>query len=448
MGTTEKLAAFVVNLKYDHLPPEAVVRLKRQCLDTIGVGLAAVTEATGRIINRYVERVGGAPECTLLGSNFKSSPAEAAFANGTLCHALDYDDVWYPTAHPTGVTLPATLAMAEAGRVSGRDLIIAQMAAYEIMGKLHMAITSGAGWHGTPIFGSFGATAGCCKLLNMDERALCMAWGIAASTTSGVAGQLGTMTKPLHSGNSARVGVMAASLAAGGFTSNQQIFDDPRGFFNAFYGSEGFDLTRVTFLLGNPFHLLSPGVGVKMYPSGYYMHHPFEAALQLVQQHEIRPRDVADVEVGIPRAGYFDRPVIQCGLEGKFSQQYHVAMAILDQKLEIESFSDKRALAPDVQEFLKKIKVRVDSSIPSARDLVYNPVTIRLTDGRNFTAKQDLPKSHWRYPLKREDWLEKFRNNAARALPDKRVERIIELVDKLEQLSDVRELTHELAGES
>ena len=184
-----------------------------------------------------------------------------------------------------------------------------------------------------------------------------------------------------------------------------------------------------------------------MYPSGYYMHHPFEAALEIVQKEGIQARAVAEVEIGIPRAGYFDRPVIRCGLEGKFSQQYQAALAILDQRAEIESYSDRRALAPDMQEMLKKVKLRVDASIPSAQDLVYNPVTIRLTNGQSFTAKQDLPKSHWRYPLKREEWLGKFRKNALRVLPEPKVERIIQLMDNLEQLSDVRELTSELTPE-
>lgn len=444
MGTTEKLASFVVGLKYEDIPPKAVSLLKRQCLDTIGVGLAGVTESSGPIISRYVQNMGGKPQCVVFGSNIKSSAADAAFANGTLCHALDYDDVWLPTAHPTGCTFPATLAVAEANRASGKALITAQMAAYEILGKVHMAINGAAGWHGTAVFGTFGAAAGCCKLLNADETAVRNAWGIAASSTGGIAGQLGTMTKPLHAGNSARAGVMAATLATSGFTGNDHVFDAHRGFFHAFYQSVGYDLSRVTVQLANPFHILSPGAGVKMYPSGYYMHHPYEAALAIVKTEGIEARAVADVEIGIPRAGYFDRPVIRVGLEGKFSQQYHAALAILDRKAEIESYSDERALAPDMQELLKKIKVRVDASIPSAQDLVYNPVTIRLKDGRQFTAKQDLPKSHWLYPLPREEWIGKFRSNALRVLPEKNVERIIQLVDNLEQLPDVRELTSEL----
>lgn len=444
MATTDKLAEFVVGLTYEKIPAPAVALLKRQCLDTIGVGLAGWSEPIAPVIHGYVESMAGKAECTLFGSKTKTSAADAALGNGTLCHALDFDDVWLPTAHPTGCTFPATLAIAEKKHAGGKDLITAQMAAYEILGKVHSAINGGAGWHGTAVFGTFGSATACGKLLGADEKALRNAWGIAASSTGGIAGQLGTMTKPLHAGNSARNGVMAATLATGGFTGNDHVFDAQRGFFHSFYQSVGHDLSRVTVQLANPFHILSPGVGVKMYPSGYYMHHPFEAALSIVQKEGIEARAVAEVEIGIPRAGYFDRPVIRVGLEGKFSQQYHAALAILDQKAEIESYSDQRALAPDMQGLLKKIRVRVDASIPAAQDLVYNPVTIRLSDGRSFTAKQDLPKSHWRYPLKREEWLGKFRKNAAIVLPERKVERIIQLVDRLEELTDVGELTSEL----
>ena len=145
MGTTEKLAEFVAALEYDLIPAQAVGLLKRQCLDTIGVGLAALTEPIAPIVNGYVQNMGGKPECVMLGSKVKTSPADAAFANGTLCHALDYDDVWLPTAHPTGCTFPAILAVAEVKHASGKTLITAQMAAYEILGKVHMAINGGAG---------------------------------------------------------------------------------------------------------------------------------------------------------------------------------------------------------------------------------------------------------------------------------------------------------------
>jgi aconitate decarboxylase len=116
-------------------------------------------------------------------------------------------------------------------------------------------------------------------------------------------------------------------------------------------------------------------------------------------------------------------------------------MAILDQKLTIESFHDGRALAADVQQLLKKMSVRVDPSIPPNPDIVYETVVIKLRDGKEVSAAEPLPRSHWRYPLSRDEWVGKFRDNAARVLKDANIEKIVEVVDKLEDLSDVNTLT-------
>src|SRR5262245_25683326 len=347
--------------------------------------------------------------------------------------------MWLPGAHPTGVTFPATLAIAETLRASGRQLLVAQVAAYEITGKLHVCADKRAGWHPTPVFGTFGAAAGAARLFNLDQRRVQLAFGIASSEASGIGAHSGTMTKPFHSGHGARNGVVAAMLAADGFNANPNVLDG--SFFETFYGGGGNENWQLTALLGKPFHLATPGIGVKMYPSGYHLHHPFEAALKLVKQHDIRPENISSIELIVPRRGHFNRPTVRTGLEGKFSYQYHVAMAILDQKLTIESFHDSRALADDVQQLLKKMSLRVDAAIPINSDLVYETVVITLSDGKSVSASQPLPKSHWRYPLPREEWVGKFRANAARVLKEPNIDKIIATVDKLEDLSAVNELT-------
>ena len=116
-------------------------------------------------------------------------------------------------------------------------------------------------------------------------------------------------------------------------------------------------------------------------------------------------------------------------------------MAILDQKLAIESFHDSRALADDVQQLLKKMTVRVDAAIPINADLVYETVVIKLNDGKEVSAAEPLPRSHWRYPLPRDEWVGKFRANAARVLKEPNIDKIITTVDKLEEVADVNALT-------
>lgn len=440
MNTTERLAEFVVSLSYDDVALEVMERVKRQCLDLLGVALAGSTQPVGRLARGYVERQSSAPQCSVWGASIKASPADSAFANGVAAHALDFDDMWQPGAHPTAPTFPAALALAESTGASGKKLLVAQLAAYEVMGKLSAAVSGRAGWHPTAVFGCFGATAACCKLLGLDAHRTAVAWGIASSEASGIESHSGTMTKPFHAGHAARSGVVAACLAADGFTANDRVFDAARGFFESFYRDLPYDPWRVTIALGNPFHLMSPGIGIKMYPAGYHMHHTFEAALQLAEEYDLRPEQIREVEIGLREGTHFNRPTIRSGLEGKFSFQYMAAMALLDRRLTIESFADEHALSAPVQEMLARTRTRMDPEIPRNPDLSYNPVTVRLADGREFTAKQDLPKSHWRYPLKREEWLEKFHSNAGRVLPAERVEALREAVENLERMPDVREL--------
>jgi 2-methylcitrate dehydratase PrpD len=438
-GNTEFIARFVSELKFENIPQEVVERAKRQILDIIGVALAGSTQAVGKITLNFVQRTGGTPECTVWGTKLRTSAPQAAFANGIFSHATDYDDMWLPGAHPTGVTFPAALAVGETLRASGRALLAAQVTAYEVMGKLHSCANERGGWHPTPVFGTFGAAAAVGKLLVLDALRLQMAFGVAASEASGLSLQSGTMTKPFHSGHGARSGVVAAMLAADGFSANPHVLDGE--FFQTFFGKDASDNWLLTAMLGDPYHLASPGIGIKMYPSGYHLHHSFEAALELVKKHNITADQISSIELIVPRRGHFDRPEIRTGLEGKFSYQYHVAMAILDQKLTIESFHDERAQARDVQDLLKKMSVRVDPSIPRNPDIVYYTVAIKLKDGKEVSGAQPLPRSHWRYPLSRDEWVGKFRNNAARVLNEPNIEKVIAVVDKLEDVADVNALT-------
>jgi 2-methylcitrate dehydratase PrpD len=438
-SNTEAVSRFVTELEYDVIPKEAVDRAKRQILDVIGVALAGSTQQVGKLAARFVQKPGGTSECTIWGTDMRSSPPQAAFVNGIFSHALDYDDRWLPGAHPTAVTFPASLAVAESLRSSGRTLLVAQMVGYEIMGKLQSCTGERGGWHPTSVFGTFGATAAAGKLLNLDPLKLRMAFGIAASEASGLRVNIGTMTKPFHAGHGARNGVVAAMLAADGFSANPNVFDT--GFFEAFYRAHPSNDWQLTMFLGNPYHLINPGIGIKMYPSDGYLPLTFESTLELVKQHFISAADVVSITISVARPDNFDRPVVHSGLEAKFSHQYLAALAVLDGKVTIESFADERVLTEDVQELMKKIRIRVDSSLPKNPDLRYHPVAIRLRDGKEVAGAQPLARGHWRYPLERSEWLKKFRDNAARVLTAAEVEKIIALVDDLENLDNVCALT-------
>ena len=238
-----------------------------------------------------------------------------------------------------------------------------------------------------------------------------MAFGIASSMAGGIDGQSGTMTKPLHAGLAAHGGVRAAILAADDFTASESAFDGKRSFFDAFFGSTTPQMWRLTADLGRTFYLMTPGIGIKMYPAGYYMHQTFEAALGIVQDNDLAVDDIASIRIGTT-GSRFDRPSPRSSLDAKFSVQYMAAMAVLYRRLTTDLFDEAVVFSADVRSVLSRTATYVEPRLPANPDIAHNPVTIRCTDGREFALSVPLPQSHWRYPLPRNAWIQKFRRNA------------------------------------
>jgi 2-methylcitrate dehydratase PrpD len=431
--TTRVLADFVASIEYDHLPGELVRRVARQCLDLVGVALAGAGEPAARAVRRLAASGGPA---TVWGTAARAGEADAALANATAGHALDFDDMWLPGAHPTAPTFPAAFAIAEANGSSGRDLIAAQVAGYEVMGRLHSAVSGRFGWHPTGVFGTLGAAAAASRLLRLSGVQTAMAFGIASSMAGGIDGQSGTMTKPLHAGLAANGGVRAALLAADGFTASDSAFDGKRSFFEAFFATAAPQTWRLTAGLGDTYYLLNPGIGIKMYPAGYYMHQSFEAALQIVLGEDIAADDIAAIRIAVP-GRRFDRPFPRSPLDAKFSVQYMAAMAVLYRRLTADLFDEKIVFSAPVQSLLARISAYPEPGLPANPDIAHNPVTIACRDGREFTMSVTRPKSHWSYPLPRAAWIGKFRANAATVLADSAVDGLVEAFDRLEQAPDV-----------
>jgi 2-methylcitrate dehydratase PrpD len=435
MTTTAALARFVATLAFEELPAELVDRVKRQFLDVVGVALAGSTEPAVEAVRLLVGEGGPA---AIWGTARSAASADAALVNATAAHALDFDDMWLPGAHPSAPIVPAALAVAEERGASGQQLIAALVAGYEVMGRLHGAVSGRFGWHPTGVFGTFGATAAAGRLLELDEEQTAMAFGIASSMAGGIDGHSGTMTKPLHAGLAAQSGVRAAQLAAHGFTASDHVFDGRRSFFESFFPSVAIQSWRLTADLGQTFHLLTPGIGIKMYPAGYYLHQTFEAALHIVTEHGLHADDIAAIRIGTT-GSRFDRPWPRSSLDAKFSLQYMATAAVLFRRLTVDLFGDAIVASEEVQQVLDRIETYVDPTIPANPDIAHNPVTITVTDGREFRAAVDRPRSHWRYPLPREAWTEKFRANVRGrvAYP----ESIIDATVVLEELDDVRQVT-------
>jgi len=238
---TERFTEATLALCFADLPEDAVEVTKHVTLDGLAVMLAGATEplGVGRISIQYGRDMGGAPQASVVAGGFKTSVTSAAYVNGTLAHALDFDNTWYPLNHPTSPTLPAILALAEHHRLPGSRVVEAIAVALEVQGRLRMAATgmeTGSGFHKPGITGTFGATAAAGRLLDLTRDEMLMAFGLAGSRAGSLAINTGTMTKSSHSGHAARMGVECAVLAKMGWTASADVFG-PGGFFDTFLGA-------------------------------------------------------------------------------------------------------------------------------------------------------------------------------------------------------------------
>lgn len=443
MTITEQFADCILNVLFDDLPPPAIDMAKAVALDGLAVTLAGATEplGLGRIVTEYVRRLGGVPEATVLAGGFRTSMPNAAFANGTMAHALDFDNTWYPLNHPTSPTLPAILAVGEARLCSGRAIIEAIVTAFEVQARLRLAATdwnTGRGFHKPGVTGIMGATAGAARLLGLNRDQLVMALGVAGSRAGSLAINTGTMTKSSHSGHAARMGVECAMLAGMGWTATAQVFD-AGGFFESFTGGPG-DPELMLAGFGQPFRMVDPGVGFKKHPCNYFTHRPIDAALALRAEHGIDPRSVAAVEVRFPCFDYVNRQEPATGLDGKFSVQYTTAVALLDGVVTVDSFTNERRFASDMAAFLPRVRLTMDPAIPTDFATMHVELTVTLDDGRILTRRQAELSGYPGQPLSRAERVAKFEACAARVIAADRAAGALALVDDLEHQPDVREL--------
>ena len=437
---TERFVDCILGVRYEALPPEVVDISRQVVLDGLAVTLAGATEplGVGRIATEYVQELGGAPDASVVAGGFKTSVTNAAYVNGCMAHALDFDNTWDPLNHPTSPTLPAILAIAERNRLPGTRIVEALAAAFEAQGRLRMAATAmatGKGFHKPGITGTIGATAAVIKLLNLDRRQALMAMGIAGSRAGSLAVNTGSMTKSSHSGHAARMGVECGLLAQKGWTASADVFG-PGGFFDTFWRGEAQPHLLVEGF-GAPYRMVKPGVGFKKHPSNYFTHRPIDAALALRREHGIKAGDIAAVHVLFPDFSYVNRPAPETGLDGKFSIQYTTLVALLDGEITVDSFTNERRFADDIRELLPRVTFEVDRSIPMDFNTTWAVVTVTLQDGRSVQKKMDRLTGWCGIPLSREERTKKFYSCVRRKLAQNAADELLELLERVETLADV-----------
>jgi len=447
---TDTLACFVTDTDFASISEKTRANAKMHILDTLGVALAGSKTAVADIAIDYCKKLGASSEASIWGTKAKASVSTAAFANGLLSHALDYDDwdAFIHVGHPSSMLVGAALPLAENLGASGKDLRKAYVLAMEVICKLaaNSPNMQDRGFHSTPVFGSLGAAVACASLLKLDAAKLKAALGVAASAAGGIHRQQGSMVKPFHAGNSARNGAEAALLASNGFTADAAIFEAPRGFCDTFFGKDSCDYDKMIENIGKPFFLETPGMGLKWHPCSAPQFLAADAALHLKHEHKINFADVMNIEVSIPPLRYQRHyaPEVKTGLRGKFAINYVVAMAFLDGKLEISTFTDEKVNQPQVQDAFSKVKVIVDESIPEPGP--YCPVSVELKDGTRHSYTARIAKGDPRNPMSETEVMEKFRGNAKQAISEKQTEAVIDAVNRLEAVDNIKTIVDRLTA--
>jgi 2-methylcitrate dehydratase PrpD len=433
------IARFAAGFDAARLQPHHYRVVSRALLDTVAVGIAGLGDPATRLATDYARALGGA------GSRFWGEPqagrcdAEAAaLRNGVAAHVLDYDDVAIPMrGHPSVALLPALLALGEAEDVSGRDLAVAYAVGFEVICRVSRAMAAdhyAKGWHSTASIGTLGAAVACARLLRLDATGVQNAIGLAVAQAAGARSNFGTMAKSFQAGQTGAAAIRAARLARLGFTSAPEALDGVFGYM-ALYGA-GEDLEPQLEGLGGDgeLELVRSGLEVKRYPMCYATHRTLDGLLALRREEDLTLDMVRTVDVQASNRAFV--PLIhtrpQTGLEGKFSMQYAVALALADGAVELRSFTDAAVQRPAVQAFLPHVTTREAEGSLLPR---WAEMSVTLKDGRQLRRRVDGLRGSAEDPLTDDELHAKVRDCFAWAGRGGHVQAFIDAAQRLEHVS-------------
>jgi len=360
---TRELARFVAQTPPGALPSRARANAVWTIADTFATAAAGASDPASETLRAALLPWAEPRLASVVGSDLRADPPSAALLNAAAAHALDYDSISFAVSGFVGsATIAALGALVESGvPATGREVVTAYCLGWEAAAAIARGVNPhhyAKGWHPTATLGRFAATLGCCRLLGLDAEATAMAIGLAVAESSGVKTMIGNMLNPYHVGTAARVGVVAARLAAEGFVANPEALEARQGFFNLYNGPGNYDAGRVLEGLGTRFDLVDPGPIVKVYPCCGLIHSGLDAVLDLRARHGISPAEVERVDVLVHEyvPGVMHVEVPETGYAAKFSIPYCIAAALRDGRCDLGTFA---TVDPGLVELGRKVRVLV-----------------------------------------------------------------------------------------
>ncbi|WP_166462759.1 MmgE/PrpD family protein [Amycolatopsis acidicola] len=451
----QRLGDFIAQLKAGRIPEPVLRAGKLHALDALGGGLAAQALGEAGYAAQSVREAGTSGPATAIGVADGLPATDAAFVNGTLCHALDFDDT-HPNSvvHVSAGVVPAALAAAQAHGARGADLLVAIIAGNETsirIGNAGSGLFHARGFHPTGVCGVFGATAAAAWLRGLDSAATAHALGIAGSMASGLLEFLadGAETKRLHPGWAAQAGIAAARLAAYGATGPATVLDGARGFLAAYLHGDETDIGGQVATLGE--HWVTPEIAYKPYPACHYTHAPVDALAQVLAANPVRPEEVAGITaytdatgVSLVCAPAEDKVRPRTPYDAKFSLPYCLAYRLVHGKLDVTSFTAEAIKDELVLALTPKIGYELRQYAP-APDAFGGGVSVSTVDGKVHEAELRYQRGGSENPLSDEDVIGKYRANAELALGSDRAAALEHAVLGLEEQNDLAALAA-LAG--
>lgn len=446
---TRRLAEHILRIDADAMTPLALAQAKMCLLDAVGVTLAGCVEPATRILLRTPGIAAAPGRARVFGTTVRTSALDATLVNGTSAHALDYDDFSsIMGGHHTVPLMPALLALGEEQARAGRDILVSYVAGVEV--QIRMARALGfhhydKGWHPTSTIGTFGAAAAAAHLLRLDVAQTTTALAIAASLASGLKANFGTMVKPFHAGHCGRNGLLAALLAQRGFDANEFALEHHQGFLNVFNGAGTFDAEKMFQDWAAPLEIEGETIALKQFPCCGSTHPAIAMMLRLVREENVRASDVAAIEV-LPHARrlrHTDNPWPQTPLEAKFSVQYATARALLDGVVRLRHFEGAAHEEPEIRKLLQVTQARAHPGMADdAAEQWGAEVIVTLRNGQRLARRVDqLVGRGGKSAMTRAEMWDKFEDCAERALPRERLRQVFDLLDGLESVGDVNDLT-------
>ena len=388
-GFTSQVAQEVAALRYSDFTPHTLSRSRHVMLDWLGSVIAGSVEPAGRIAQAIAAEPDSRPVSSVIGTQLRSSPRDAALANAIAAHALDFDDssLW-ADGHPSAAIVSATVALGEMLHSTTGQVVEAIVAG--LQGQARIALATGPsayekGFHGTATYGTFGAAGACARLLHLDAEGLERTYGLAATQAAGLKLTFGTMGKHLNAGKAASDGMLAAQLAAKQFTAPTEAIEGRQGF--AWTHSTSFDPSRPEAVMGD--RLAIESILFKRHACCHGTHSSIEGVAELHAHHEFVDDDIAEVRLFVSEKMLdiccISDPVT--GLEGKFSVRHAASVALAGLHTGPDAFTDQSVHDPRLVALRQLVVVD-----PEAGRELNGPtrVVMTLTTGDRFEAEVDV----------------------------------------------------------